>query len=143
MGPPKGGTPNQRLRKPRRPFPCLSLPTSLTNSHNLSWSLLGAETPAGWPVYSKTQIAPLLFVFRRRGGWTVFVRKSCLDAGNLLGVRLANAAPPKNKKKDLGASVTINRPPRWGFKPPERWSQGGGQRRYALVSVKKLLCRCG
>ena len=39
-------------------------------------------------------------------------------------VFFAKAAPPKNKKNDLGASVAINRLPLRGFKPPAGWLQG-------------------
>jgi hypothetical protein len=39
-----------------------------------------------------------------------------VGADNLVGVDVANAAPPENKKNNLLVFVTINRPPLWGFK---------------------------
>jgi hypothetical protein len=48
------------------------------------------------------EIAPFLFVFRRRGACTLSVRRAWLGAGILAEGVFANAAPPKTKKNDLG-----------------------------------------
>ena len=70
----------------------------------------------------RTQIAPFLFVFRRRGTSSIS-RHRVWSGADLFAVAVAaNAAPPKNKKNNLWVFVAINRPPLRGFKPSRVFS---------------------
>src|ERR1051326_8126695 len=57
----------------------------------------------------------VLFVFRRRGTRTISVRRTCLDAGNLVGSLWECRAAEKQKGGVQFAFSPINRPPLRGL----------------------------
>jgi len=74
------------------------------------------QTPAGWPVYRRPKPNLIFFLFFGGAARQQSDTRSQNRGRPVCRCDLFKAAPPKNKKNDLETPISINRPPRRGFR---------------------------
>src|ERR1041385_6754407 len=78
---------------------------------------------------------PILFVFRRRGGRSIYTRELQLDHEISIGSVLSDAAPPKNQKKDSPACGCYKQATPTGFANTTATPRAGESGSILMITV--------